>query len=78
MATIKVEVDDDVIPWLQALAIVRGVEVPELVATGLRHLRVTPTEKERVTYYRSWRRRAARTSIKAAETAPACHFPVGE
>jgi len=52
MATIPVEVDDDVMPWLQALAIVRGVEVPELVATGLRHLRISQSEKERVAYYR--------------------------
>jgi hypothetical protein len=32
--------------------LVRGVEVSDLVKEALRHLRVTPVEKERVAYYR--------------------------
>lgn len=34
MAKIVVEVADEAMPWLLALASVRGVEVPDLVATG--------------------------------------------
>lgn len=52
MATIRVEVPDEAMPYLDALATVRGVAVADLVAQGLRHLRVTQTERQRVAFYR--------------------------
>ena len=40
------------IPYLHALAVVRGCEVSDLLAAALRHLKVTQTERQRVAYYR--------------------------
>ena len=52
MARITVEVEDDVMPYLHALAVVRCCEVDDLIRTALTHLRITQVEKQRVAHYR--------------------------
>ena len=41
--------------WLRALALVRQTSPEEVLHTVLRHVRVTPTERQRVAYYRMLR-----------------------
>ena len=52
MAQISVEVDDEVMPYLLALATVRRCEPGDLLRQALRHLHVTQAEKQRVAFYR--------------------------
>ena len=52
VATISVEVETEVMPYLHALAVVRGCEVEDLLKTALTHLRVTQAERQRVAFYR--------------------------
>ena len=42
----------ETVPYLHALAVVRGCEVGDLLRTALTHLRITATERQRVAFYR--------------------------
>ena len=52
MLHVDIEVEDQVPQFLAALALVRGVEVNDLIGQALRHLRVTEAERQRVAFYR--------------------------
>lgn len=52
VAEFRVTVDEETASWLRALAVVRGVEVDDLFRLGMRRLRVSETERDRVAFYR--------------------------